>query len=241
MSDFVQPQKVNPSPLSSEHESSESLGGISQTPPAFQLMASGENVAQLQAPIQRQQTATSTVVGYIHGEMTTNVSSSNANYIRNNLTLGRLMPAPGNLIFMFNAYKRWFDMVKPGGPWDHKAHISSTYGQWSQDTVSNKEYFFDIWSNVHYGYVGKACGFSDWDLLNGAGAAQVMAGTVPEGYWRRRFERLGDADVLAAFDDPKDQAAIRLGISLWGNHGTGVTSAQILAAARGMAGSLSTR
>ena len=209
-------------------------------PPTLQLQASTAG------PIQRTQSDTSAVVNYIHGEMTTNAGGSDVAYIKNQFAIARALGwIPGGaiagLINIYNAYKRWYDLVKTGGIWDHKSAIRSAYGDWSMDSSTNTEYFYDIWSNVHYGYIGKACGFPDWDLLAGAGAAQVMAGTVPDGYWRRRFEELGDADFLAAFDDPKDQAAIRLGMRLWGSGGAGVSSSQILTAARADAGNLSTR
>lgn len=119
--------------------------------------------------------------------------------------------------------------------WDHKPVILKNYGKWAYDPKTNTSYCHDVWSNIHFGYIGAASGFSDWALKSGAGAGQLLAGNANIGfseYWRRRFETLGDADVLSAFDDPKDQEAIKTGIDLWKKHGANVTQDQILDAMR---------
>lgn len=191
-------------------------------------------------------TPVTTVIAYIQGEMTTNAAGPDAVRLRRLLgpslttfipTIGPAIGAGGRAA----AYREWVRLVRSGAVWDHKPYISSTYGNWSEDPTYRREYFFDVWSNLHYGYIGKSVGFSQWELLNGAGAAQVADGTNPPGYWGRRTERLGDADFLAAFDDPKDQAAIRLGITLWSTHGVSVSQSTILTAVRRQARVLSTR
>jgi len=113
------------------------------------------------------------------------------------------------------AYLNWIYLVGPGKPWDHKAIMKGRFGEWTLDDVTKYLFNFDIWSNIHYGYVGSACEFSEWELLSGAGAGQVYARTTPPGYWDRRLTELGDVDFLAAFDDPDDQEAIKIGIGLW--------------------------
>ncbi|WP_370865971.1 polymorphic toxin type 44 domain-containing protein [Chondromyces apiculatus] len=35
-----------------------------------------------------------------------------------------------------------------------------TWGEW--------EYCFDVWSNIHYGYVGRAAGFDRQTLIDGS-------------------------------------------------------------------------
>jgi len=112
------------------------------------------------------------------------------------------------------AYKKWYDQVKTGGPWDHKKIIKKAFGDWSLDDAQKRLYFFDIWSNIHYGYVGVSCGFPEDDLLAGAGLAQWMAGTVPPG----TGDRISDPSVsgiITALDDPQDQGAIKVGLELW--------------------------
>ncbi|MFT3772521.1 MAG: polymorphic toxin type 44 domain-containing protein [Minicystis sp.] len=121
--------------------------------------------------------------------------------------------------------------------WDHKPTITKQFGHWAYDPESNTSYCYDVWSNIHFGYIGAASGFSGGMLKNGAGAAQAIAGTSDVSifgseYWRRRFETLGDADFLAAYDDPKDQEAINTGIDLWNKHGENVTQDQLMDAMR---------
>jgi hypothetical protein len=183
------------------------------------------------------------VIAYIHGEMTTNVMSGDALAIRDWLDIQfweTLIPGKITLDIA-KAYKKWYDLVKTGGPWDHKSHIKKTYGDWTLDDPNSRLYFFDIWSNIHYGYIGKACGFPEWDLLAGAGIAQWKAGTVPDGYWERRLKKIGDADVFSAFDDPADQEAIKVGFELWDNRKTTLTTTHILDAVRLRNASLTTK
>ncbi|WP_293267502.1 polymorphic toxin type 44 domain-containing protein [Neptunomonas sp.] len=129
----------------------------------------------------------------------------------------------------YQALTKWKSMVGNRRPWDHKNHIKNTYGEWSLDSLSGAQFNYDIWSNLHYGYVGRGVGFSAWTLKAGAGYAQWAAGTNPDGYWQRRAEKLGDADVIAAFDDPNDQTAITLGIQLWDSYKSNI-DARIIAA-----------
>ena len=174
------------------------------------------------------------VAEWIHAEMRTNIRSRAARSMRDNW---RALPevdargpaltwGPGGLVFHppsididvpnpTRALRDWKNMVGNRRPWDHKAAIRAAFGDWSDDRSSGLQYFYDIWSNLHYGYVGSFIGFGAWLLKAGAGYAQVAAGTNPGGYWDRRAETLGDADFLAAFDDPKDQEAIMVGVHLW--------------------------
>ncbi|KAA5604565.1 hypothetical protein F1188_15230 [Roseospira marina] len=177
------------------------------------------------------------VAGYIWGEMIKNAGSTVVASISTLLTSGGLT-YPLNF---YDACQLWKAQVGNRKPWDHKRHIKSTYGDWSTDATSGKSYGFDIWSNVHYGYVGRAAGFWTYVLKAGAGHAQLQAGTSPPGYWSRRFKRIGDADFLAAFDDPKDQAAIELGARLWDTYGKTLTVQQLIDAVRADAAALNTK
>lgn len=49
---------------------------------------------------------------------------------------------------------RWKELVGYGKKWDHKEEIVKKYGLWSVDPITRYEYGFDIWSNIHYGYIG---------------------------------------------------------------------------------------
>jgi hypothetical protein len=123
------------------------------------------------------------------------------------------------------------------GNWDHKPLLmdetrspvpeipSERPGKprgWS--TVGSRLYRFDIWSNIHYGYVGRASGFSQPELTGGAGIEQIGSDlynkTVPH--------RSPGADNWAAsWDDPSDNAAIQIGIRLWNQYGLAVKPADL--------------
>ncbi|OEI75434.1 hypothetical protein BG616_15030 [Bacillus subtilis] len=96
--------------------------------------------------------------------------------------------------------------VKTGGPWDYKLK----YGP-------KKKYIFDTkggcynptgedLGNIHYGYVGRAAGFSDSFLRTAAGAYQIYSGTSKVKWYK------------SYFDDPKDQKMIDLGLRLYKNN-----------------------
>ena len=82
------------------------------------------------------------------------------------------------------AYAIWAGLVKTGGVWDQKKMVKwlSNDQNWVQDKLTGKSFKFEAWSNMHYGYVGRIAGFSEWELLNGAGLAQTMTnglGNIP--------------------------------------------------------------
>lgn len=63
--------------------------------------------------------------------------------------------------------------------------------------------------NIHYGFIGKAVGFTEWGLTAGAGVAQLKDNNRNLGAWvsqyiQNRIRKLWDADFLAAFDDASD-------------------------------------
>jgi len=155
------------------------------------------------------------VVSYILEEMRTNSSSDSLptsqiqEYNRlfgEHLSHRRVRKA---IEARFNAYNAWADMVDTDRPWDHKSVIKREFGYGQY--VGNETYTFDVWSNIHYGYVGRDCGFSEVELLAGAGYAQIKAGTSGWSYWS------------SWFDDPRDQAAIQVGINLYNKQGLSLT------------------
>ncbi|MCB2263723.1 MAG: polymorphic toxin type 44 domain-containing protein [Candidatus Thiosymbion ectosymbiont of Robbea hypermnestra] len=110
----------------------------------------------------------------------------------------------------------WTWKVRTGGDWDHKPQIATRFHpcdpkeqQWHLhgDTL----YYYDIWSNLHYGYVGMAAGFSESALLDGAGLEQIGSDLL-RGKLPKRSEGIAG---MRAWDDPKDRFAIKLGIGLW--------------------------
>jgi Bacterial toxin 44 len=130
-----------------------------------------------------------------------------------------------------DALKMWADMVGYGKPWDHKKFLLDSYGEWHQDPENNVQWYFDIWSNIHYGYVGRACGFGVGTLLNGAGLAQLMGSSVPGGLkgWLERASKHG---IVPALDDSSDQYACTIGTVLWGQNFDGNTLRHLMRGGR---------
>lgn len=130
-----------------------------------------------------------------------------------------------------NALRLFINQVGYDRPWDHKAAIQRNFGDWSLDASRGIDYYFDIWSNIHYGWIGRAAGFSEGRLLDAAGIAQALhdgkTGDVIKAIAKSAGREL---------DDPKDQVAIRIGIRLWEKFGARTSSKDILDAIRSARG-----
>jgi hypothetical protein len=118
----------------------------------------------------------------------------------------------------FVACKIWYNQVKTDGPWDHKPILKRRSDLWSKSTGNNAwhiygeaAYSFDCWSNMHYGYVGSALGFSAAVLLDGAGAAQAKSDWDQPNGWP---QGTGPSTLPRRFDRPEDRVSISLGIKL---------------------------
>jgi hypothetical protein len=109
-----------------------------------------------------------------------------------------------------DALLTWKSMVQGGADWDHKRIVRSLFGYGAER--DGFIYNFDVWSNIHYGYVGRSVGFTELELHGGAGGAQVyMDHTSDPSYWRTWG------------DEPADQKAISIGEELWDTYGLNVT------------------
>ncbi|MEU3062887.1 SpvB/TcaC N-terminal domain-containing protein [Streptomyces subrutilus] len=75
------------------------------------------------------------------------------------------------------AMAAWKEYVKTKGPWDHKEKIMGMNRGKENDSANIPGTVLwirdDFWSNVHYGYVGTAAGFSPEVLLGAASAVDV--------------------------------------------------------------------
>lgn len=110
------------------------------------------------------------------------------------------------------------------GNWDHKPYILNNYAPNGFTTIGSRTYRFDIWSNIHYGYVGRAAGFPGGELTGGAGVEQIgsnFASGNPSAL------SLGADNLFAAYDDPSDNAAIQIGVNLWDQGGLNMTKADL--------------
>lgn len=81
------------------------------------------------------------------------------------------------------ALSLWIGIVDTGNPWDHKWQLvkDDRFNKNSKITVhrptqrgipseshyhkyKDYDYFYDVWSNIHYGYLGLSVGFSEKSL-----------------------------------------------------------------------------
>ncbi|MFI6698967.1 SpvB/TcaC N-terminal domain-containing protein [Streptomyces sp. NPDC050509] len=106
------------------------------------------------------------------------------------------------------ALAAWKEFVKTGGPWDHKGQIAALNGNKVNNSTSIPGTGFwmrdDFWSNVHYGYVGTAAGFSPEVLLGAASAVDVKEGqpifsgdTTSIMFGIRLYQAYGEAGLTA--------------------------------------------
>ena len=111
------------------------------------------------------------------------------------------------------AYARWGMQVRQNGPWDHKPHIGKFFPARHpyHHLYHGRTYYYDIWSNIHYGYVGRACGFTRGELLDGAGLEQIASNLL------RGASPTAEPGVvgLRRFDDASDRHAIQIGTDLY--------------------------
>ncbi len=103
------------------------------------------------------------------------------------------------------AYYAWAETVRGGGPWDFKVELR----KFAVSTIQLGDYFlpFDTLANIHFGYEGRAVGFSYFELQAGAGVAQIFGNTSDWGYFK------------SYFDAPMDNLMIQIGGWLYDEFG----------------------
>ena len=129
--------------------------------------------------------------------------------------------------------------VRQGGEWDPKPLLMKELSKenedpyWSQLWEGGAEYYYDVWGNIEYGYLGTAAGFSEDALLDGAGAEQIGSSIgYAIKYQSSEFlpRRVPGVKGLRAWDHPADQAGIRIGIDLWNTYNLTITPMDIIQA-----------
>jgi hypothetical protein len=144
---------------------------------------------------------------YMYAEMYTNSRSTEIAAIK----AGNL--GAGGLAGKAAALAAFPNLVRTGARWDHKPilrrmlHLSKGDDHFPFRGDSSHEFFYDIWSNVHYGYVGRAAAFTEWELQH----AHQLGG-------------------FTGATDPFDIETVQLGIDLWRLYGSSLTKAQLHAA-----------
>ena len=79
------------------------------------------------------------------------------------------------------------------GAWDHKPDINPVWGTNNRLGDEEHSFYYDIWSNIHFGYVGHACGFTKEELFEGASKQQWLDSGGPD-------EQADHDTVEAGFD-----------------------------------------
>jgi uncharacterized Zn-binding protein involved in type VI secretion len=129
------------------------------------------------------------------------------------------------------AFVLWTERVGQNRPWDHKVKIKALFGGSVRHKQGKYDYFYDIWSNIHYGYVGIAAGFSESVLLDGAGAEQIVSDSlrkIQDWEGRRGPYRSEGVDGLRAWDDIPDRKSIIIGLRLFGIFPQGGVNAKVI-------------
>lgn len=217
-------------PALPEYLDTKLAGGISEPRNLAAYTYAHNNPVKLVDPTGRApQTPYEDIRNYMAGEMSVNSRSAQVQEIRSlNMDPSRARwLKPGYWGNKKEAADKWKELVKTGGPWDHKSVIREKNGgdefSWTDITGSKEATGFDLqirddfWSNAHYGYVGTAAGFGRLILQGGAGYVDL-----------RENGSLSKADI----------ESIAFGIDLYNEHGADVTpeilQAAILARWEGM-------
>lgn len=125
----------------------------------------------------------------------------------------------------------WTERVGQNRDWDHKPKIYTRFGSYYQKQ-GEYDYFYDIWSNIHYGYVGRAGGLSESVLADGAGIEQIASDSIRKVFdWNKRRgpHATPGVDGMKAYDDVPDRISIGIGIKLFAEHPNGgITSKMVM-------------
>ena len=132
------------------------------------------------------------------------------------------------------AYLAFGWMVRPGGPWDPKAEIGKQFGKWHW--VGDYLYYYDIWGNVMFGYLGRAAGFTSPELLNAAGLVQIGSDVSYAVQYLdpcrlprpRPWRYVVFLPATWEFDHPEDRVGARIGMRLWSAHALNVQVSHIV-------------
>ncbi len=154
------------------------------------------------------------VIPYMFREMHNNARSSEVSTIRelNQAALLSLIPGMSGIVggaAKAAALLKWKNLVQTGARWDHKPILRKMLQLTQNDHHfpiqgdPDHEYFYDIWSNIHYGYVGRAAGFTATELQLG----HQMGGSAGQ-------------------TDPMDIETVQLGIDLWNQYELNLTQTQ---------------
>ncbi|NBE53672.1 hypothetical protein GUY60_20060 [Streptomyces sp. YC537] len=146
--------------------------------------------------------------------MKNNIHSTEVDDIRE--LLADAVGIPPNPLALGEALVIWKRMVEGGAEWDHKPKLEERYGLDSEidryfkipGDSAGRAVYYDMWSNIHYGYVGAAAGFS-LKLLQFGAVVAPGAGTndkadelyVDAGYNLWHSDKGGEGLPYTEFED----------------------------------------
>lgn len=155
------------------------------------------------------------ITNYLVKEMLANTSPQSPDFVRVHDLFQEFrkstVPPALRVTALLKALIEFKKLVDYGQKWDQKKFITTTWGKIA--LLSGAQIDYDVWSNIHYGFVGRQIGFNPEVLLTAAGYAQAAGSEIPRGWFERWVN--GQVSYLGqALDDPADQAAITIGMQL---------------------------
>jgi RHS repeat-associated protein len=134
------------------------------------------------------------ILMYIYGEIKRNSHSDKVRMIKGQMDYFNDPPwwsflgqSPGDALE--SALTMWAVTVCQGCEWDHKPKIRERFHMtlenldtlYSPVPATRYRIFYDVWSNIHYGYVGVQAGFDDQTLQQGPSMGLPGTGTNDQG------------------------------------------------------------
>lgn len=95
------------------------------------------------------------------------------------------------------------------------------------------KFVYDVWGNIMFGYLGKAAGFDEGELLDGAGVEQIGSsiGSAAARLDPSLLPKPTSGAVWPrAWDDPADQVGSQLGFELWDTYDLTITPMDLIEA-----------
>lgn len=100
----------------------------------------------------------------------------------------------------------FLDLVNTDNAWDHKWQLSALFPSMGLSRRFHHVYKgidipYDVWSNIHFGAIGRDCGFFEWMLLHGSNLEQIIHNLKTY--------------CLFKGDSESDQSAIKIGFAIY--------------------------
>ncbi|WP_336086193.1 polymorphic toxin type 44 domain-containing protein [Nocardia sp. SSK8] len=148
---------------------------------------------------------------YMFDEMIRNVNSdevSRMSHLNDHEWWEALSPSTSDEVAAMLAFK---SMVEVNAPWDHKPLLKEKFDLadendfYFKDPTQDRAVFYDIYSNIHYGYVGNAAGFPEDTLM-----------------WAANLH-----DGSTGANDVGDDITMKIGYDLYEKYGRDITREQL--------------